>query len=156
MNVKLEFRSIVRPKKPDYKQGKQHQLFDNFIRSIINSELILHICIMLISGITMSEHIHLTNTEHRLKLNMEYDIIRHKCYKNDYHYIQKFEEQFYQTKGIRTEGGTTVPIPKFEAIVEKEENVKDTSKEVSDIETLAKSFSNSETADLLKALAKQL
>ncbi len=102
------------------------------------------------------------------QLDMIADVYSHIIDEDRRYYAQKFEEQFYQTKGIRTEEGTTVPTPKFEAIVEKEkttaygekleneENVKDTSKESSDIETLAKLLSNPETAALLKALAKQL
>ena len=96
------------------------------------------------------------------------DVYSHIIDEDRRYNAQKFEEQFYQTKGIRTEEGTTVPTPNFEAIVEKEktaaygeklekeEKEKDTSKEPSDIETLAKLLSNPETAALLKALAKQL
>ncbi len=96
---------------------------------------------------------------------MTADVYSHIIDEDRRYNAQKFEEQFYQTKGIRTEEGTTVPTPNFEAIVEKEktaaygeklEKEKDTSKEPSDIETLAKLLSNPETAALLKALAKQL
>ena len=45
---------------------------------------------------------------------------------------------------------------KMTAYDEKLEKEKDTSKESSDIETLAKLLSNPETAALLKALANQL
>lgn len=75
-----------------------------------------------------------------------------------------------KTKGIRTEEGKTVPTPNFDAVVEKEkttayreknENPKEVTEETasiepSEIETLAKLFSNPETAALLKDLAKQL
>ena len=102
------------------------------------------------------------------QLDMIADVYSHIIDEDRRYNAQKFEEQFYQTKGIRTEEGTTVPTPNFEDIVEKEktaaygeklekeENEKDTSKEPSDIETLAKLLSNPETAALLKALAKQL
>lgn len=102
------------------------------------------------------------------QLDMIADVYSHIIDEDRRYNAQKFEEQFYQTKGIRTEEGTTVPTPNFEAIVEKEktaaygeklekeEKDKDTSKEPSDIETLAKLLSNPETAALLKALAKQL
>lgn len=44
MNVELGLRSIVRPKKPDYKRGKQHQLFDNLIKQNFKTDKINHKC----------------------------------------------------------------------------------------------------------------
>lgn len=81
---------------------------------------------------------------------------------------QKFEEQFYNTKGLRDdENGKTAPMPKFEGITELLNPLEDTvdnqeikSKAVEtqddNAELIAKLLENPETASLLKALAKNL
>ena len=83
---------------------------------------------------------------------------------------QKFEEQFYNTKGLRdVEEGKTAPMPKFEGIVdmldpmakvvdEQQEEHKSEAVETKDdnMELIAKLLANPETASLLKALAKSL
>lgn len=83
---------------------------------------------------------------------------------------QRFEEQFYNTKGLRdVEEGKTAPMPKFEGIVdmldpmakvvdEQQEEHKSEAVETKDdnMELIAKLLANPETASLLKALAKSL
>ena len=82
---------------------------------------------------------------------------------------QKFEEQFYNAKGLRdVEEGKTAPMPKFEAVTElldpmaqvidELEGTKTEQSETKDdnMEMLAKLLANPETASLLKALAKNL
>ncbi len=102
------------------------------------------------------------------QLDMIADVYSHIIDEDRRYNAQKFEEQFYQTKGIRTEEGATVPTPNFKSIVEKEktaaygekiekeEPAQEPSKEPNEIETLVKLLSNPETAALLKALAKNL
>ena len=83
---------------------------------------------------------------------------------------QKFEEQFYNAKGLRNvEEGKTVPMPKFETTSEvvkpkspkkdktivKEEKP-DEDSIIENMATLSKLLTNPETAALLKALAKNL
>ena len=79
---------------------------------------------------------------------------------------QKFEEQFYNTKGLRdVEEGKTAPMPKFEGVVEMLDpmaEVVEGQKEEPEVkadenmELIAKLLANPETASLLKALAKSL
>lgn len=83
---------------------------------------------------------------------------------------QKFEEQFYNAKGLKNvEEGKTAPMPKFETSVELLNPMAEVQKE-SEVEEekpaensadenaalLAKLLSNPETAALLKALAKTI
>ena len=83
---------------------------------------------------------------------------------------QKFEEQFYNAKGLKNvEEGKTAPMPKFETSVEfldpmaevqeppveEEENSDDNSVE-ENASLIAKLLSNPEAAALLKALAKTI
>ena len=83
---------------------------------------------------------------------------------------QKFEEQFYNAKGLKNaEEGKTAPMPKFETSVElldpmaevqnecevKEEKSAENSSE-ENAALLSKLLSNPETAALLKALAKTI
>lgn len=65
---------------------------------------------------------------------------------------QKFEEQFYQTKGLRNvEEGQTVPMPSFSSATELKKN------ETSETEELvAKLLNNPEALSLLKAIANKL
>lgn len=82
---------------------------------------------------------------------------------------QKFEEQFYNAKGLRdVEEGKTAPMPKFEAVTElldpmakvldepDETKTEKPEKKDDNMEMLAKLLANPETALLLKALAKNL
>lgn len=83
---------------------------------------------------------------------------------------QKFEEQFYNAKGLRdVEEGKKAPMPKFEGaaelqdpmaeIVDKditEDKSKKVENQTENMELLAKLLSNPETASLLKALAKNI
>ena len=79
---------------------------------------------------------------------------------------QKFEEQFYNTKGLRdVEEGKTAPMPKFEGVVEmldpmaevvEEQKEEPEVKADENMELIAKLLANPETASLLKALAKSL
>ena len=79
---------------------------------------------------------------------------------------QKFEEQFYNTKGLRDVGeGKTAPMPKFEGVVEmldpmakvvEEQSAESEVKADENMELIAKLLANPETASLLKALAKSL
>lgn len=79
---------------------------------------------------------------------------------------QKFEEQFYNTKGLRdVEEGKTAPMPKFEGVVEmldpmakvvEEQSAEPEVKADENMELIAKLLANPETASLLKALAKSL
>ncbi|MBS1473897.1 MAG: hypothetical protein HP058_03100, partial [Massilimaliae sp.] len=77
---------------------------------------------------------------------------------------QKFEEQFYNAKGLRdVEEGKTAPMPKFEAVTElldpmakvidEQDETKTEQPETKDdnMEMLAKLLANPETASLLKA-----
>ena len=81
---------------------------------------------------------------------------------------QRFEEQFYNTKGLRdVEEGKTAPMPKFEGVIDMldpmakvvdEQQAETETVEAKDdnMEMLAKLLANPETASLLKALAKNL
>ncbi len=102
------------------------------------------------------------------QLDMIADVYSHIIDEDRRFNAQKFEEQFYQTKGIRIEEGQTVPTPSFEAVserektsaykekVEKPEQVDISSADPSGIEVLTKLLANPETAALLKALAKNM
>lgn len=79
---------------------------------------------------------------------------------------QRFEEQFYNTKGLRdVEEGKTAPMPKFEGVVDmldpmakvvEEQSVETEIKADENMELITKLLANPETASLLKALAKSL
>lgn len=79
---------------------------------------------------------------------------------------QRFEEQFYNTKGLRdVEEGKTAPMPKFEGVVDmldpmakvvEEQSVENEIKADENMELITKLLANPETASLLKALAKSL
>ncbi len=91
-------------------------------------------------------------------------------YKDDDGNAQKFEEQFYNAKGLKNaEEGKTAPMPKFETSVELLDPMAEVQKG-SEVEEekpaensadenaalLAKLLSNPDTAALLKALAKTI
>ena len=98
------------------------------------------------------------------------DVYSHIIDEDRRYNAQKFEEQFYNAKGLKNvEEGKTAPMPKFETSVElldpmaevqetpvqEEENSADNSVE-ENASLIAKLLSNPETAALLKALAKTI
>jgi len=109
------------------------------------------------------------------QMDMIADVYSHIIDEDRRFNAQKFEEQFYKTKGLRTEEGTVVPTPKFEHIEEKtkteaygekiekppepekETEPEQAQKQADDgLNVLTKLLSNPETAALLKALAKNI
>lgn len=100
------------------------------------------------------------------RMDMVADVYSHIIDEDRRFNAQKFEEQFYNAKGLKNvEEGKTVPMPKFETSVELLDIKEDSkSKEVASEEEsmddnaalLAKLLTNPETAALLKALAKNL
>lgn len=100
------------------------------------------------------------------RMDMVADVYSHIIDEDRRFNAQKFEEQFYNAKGLKNvEEGKTVPMPKFETSV-KLLDIKEDSKSkevISEEESmddnaalLAKLLTNPETAALLKALAKNL
>ena len=98
------------------------------------------------------------------------DVYSHIIDEDRRHNAQKFEEQFYNAKGLKNvEEGKTAPMPKFETSVElldpmaevqnecevEEEKPAENSSD-ENAALLAKLLSNPETAALLKALAKTI
>ena len=98
------------------------------------------------------------------------DVYSHIIDEDRRYNAQKFEEQFYNAKGLKNvEEGKTAPMPKFETsvelldpmaevqetTVEEEENSDDNSVE-ENASLIAKLLSNPEAAALLKALAKTI
>ena len=103
------------------------------------------------------------------RMDMVADVYSHIIDEDRRYNAQKFEEQFYNAKGLKNvEEGKTAPMPKFETSVElldpmaevqKESKVEEEPVENSADENaalLAKLLSNPETAALLKALAKTI
>lgn len=102
------------------------------------------------------------------RMDMVADVYSHIIDEDRRFNAQKFEEQFYNAKGLRNvEEGKTVPMPKFETSVElldtmakpdvideKQDEAKSSTEE--NAELLAKLLTNPETVALLKALAKSL
>ena len=102
--------------------------------------------------------------------DMVADVYSHIIDEDRRYNAQKFEEQFYNAKGLKNaEEGKTAPMPKFETSVELLDPMAEVQKE-SEVEEekpaenstdenaalLAKLLSNPETAALLKALAKTI
>lgn len=98
------------------------------------------------------------------------DVYSHIIDEDRRYNAQKFEEQFYNAKGLKNvEEGKTAPMPKFETSVEfldpmaevqeppveEEENSDDNSVE-ENASLIAKLLSNPKAAALLKALAKTI
>lgn len=103
------------------------------------------------------------------RMDMVADVYSHIIDEDRRYNAQKFEEQFYNAKGLKNvEEGKTAPMPKFETSVElldpmaevqKESKVEEEPVENSADENaalLAKLLSNPDTAALLKALAKTI
>ena len=103
------------------------------------------------------------------RMDMVADVYSHIIDEDRRYNAQKFEEQFYNAKGLKNvETGKTAPMPKFDTSVElldtmaevqtesvvEEESITNNTDENSAL--LAKLLSNPETAALLKALAKTL
>ncbi len=104
------------------------------------------------------------------RMDMVADVYSHIIDEDRRYNAQKFEEQFYNAKGMKNvEEGKTAPMPKFETSVEfldpmaevqeppveEEENSDDNSVE-ENASLIAKLLSNPEAAALLKALAKTI
>lgn len=104
------------------------------------------------------------------RMDMVADVYSHIIDEDRRYNAQKFEEQFYNAKGLKnTEEGKTAPMPKFETSVElldpmaevqneseaEEEKPAENSTD-KNAALLAKLLSNPETAALLKALAKTI
>ena len=104
------------------------------------------------------------------RMDMVADVYSHIIDEDRRYNAQKFEEQFYNAKGLKNaEEGKTAPMPKFETSVELLDPMAEVQKE-SEVEEekpawnstdenaalLTKLLSNPETAALLKALAKTI
>ena len=104
------------------------------------------------------------------RMDMVADVYSHIIDEDRRYNAQKFEEQFYNAKGLKNvEEGKTAPMPKFETSVElldpmaevqneseaEEEKPAENSTD-ENAALLAKLLSNPETAALLKALAKTI
>ena len=104
------------------------------------------------------------------RMDMVADVYSHIIDEDRRYNAQKFEEQFYNAKGLKNvEEGKTAPMPKFETSVELLDPMAEVQNE-SEVEEekpaenstdenaalLAKLLSNPETAALLKALAKTI
>ena len=104
------------------------------------------------------------------RMDMVADVYSHIIDEDRRYNAQKFEEQFYNAKGLKNaEEGKTAPMPKFETSVELLDPMSEVQKG-SEVEEekpaensadenaalLAKLLSNPDTAALLKALAKTI
>lgn len=101
------------------------------------------------------------------RMDMVADVYSHIIDEDRRFNAQKFEEQFYNTKGLRnTEEGKTAPMPRFSnnielldtmAVVEDAETeITEEPKEDDNVALLTKILANPDAAALLKALAKSL
>lgn len=100
------------------------------------------------------------------RMDMVADVYSHIIDEDRRFNAQKFEEQFYKTKGLKdVEEGKTAPMPKFDTAVElldpmaeqvEEPEKEEKTQEDENAELLAKLLTNPETAALLKALAKNI
>ena len=104
------------------------------------------------------------------RMDMVADVYSHIIDEDRRYNAQKFEEQFYNAKGLKNiEEGKTASMPKFETSVElldpmaevQESQVQETEKPSDNsveenAALIAKLLSNPETAALLKALAKTI
>lgn len=101
------------------------------------------------------------------RMDMVADVYSHIIDEDRRFNAQKFEEQFYNAKGLRVEEGKTAPMPKFESAIEtldpmaiseeavKEEKVEEKPEDDNAV-LIAKLLANPETAALIKALAKAM
>lgn len=95
------------------------------------------------------------------QLDMIADVYSHILDEDRRFNAQKFEEQFYNTKGLRVDEDASVPVPEFKTVevnstkaAYREKTPEP--KEESNVELLAKVLNNPEAAALLKLLAKNL
>lgn len=100
-------------------------------------------------------------------MDMVADVYSHIIDEDRRFNAQKFEEQFYNAKGLRVEEGKTAPMPKFESAIElldpmaiseeaaKEQKVEEKTEDDNAV-LIAKLLANPETAALIKALAKAM
>ena len=98
------------------------------------------------------------------RMDMVANVYSHIIDEDRKYNAQKFEEQFYNTRGLKDiEEGRTPPMPKFEGAVEmkstdksiqEEKPVEESNDDSSEL--LSKLLSKPETAALLKALAKSI
>ena len=141
----------------DY-ENTQYAQFDTFFEGMFQKERLLDI-MKSVQG----------DSGHA-RMDMVADVYSHIIDEDRRYNAQKFEEQFYNAKGLKNvEEGKTAPMPKFETSVElldpmaevqetpvqEEENSADNSVE-ENASLIAKLLSNPETAALLKALAKTI
>ena len=100
------------------------------------------------------------------RMDMVADVYSHIIDEDRRFNAQKFEEQFYNAKGLRgVEEGKTAPMPKFDSAIEMldpmavseeaKENVVEKAED-DNAALLAKLLANPETAALIKALAKAM
>lgn len=100
------------------------------------------------------------------RMDMVADVYSHIIDEDRRFNAQKFEEQFYNAKGLRgVEEGKTAPMPKFDSAIEMldpmavseeaKENVVEKDED-DNAALLAKLLANPETAALIKALAKAM
>lgn len=113
---------------------------------------------------------HLSRNERNALIDMVADVYSHIIDEDRRYNAQRFEEQFYNAKGLKNvEEGKTAPMPKFETSVElldpmaevqkkskveEEKTVENSADENAAL--LAKLLSNPDTAALSKALAKTI
>ena len=95
------------------------------------------------------------------RMDMVADVYSHIIDEDRRYNAQKFEEQFYNAKGLKNvEEGKTAPMPKFETSVELLDPMAEVQEtpvqEEENASLIAKLLSNPETAALLKALAKTI
>ena len=104
------------------------------------------------------------------RMDMVADVYSHIIDEDRRFNAQMFDEQFYNTKGLRdVEEGTTAPMPKFDKAIEEldplvakepeettEKKEEETPSTDVNVELLGKLLANPETAALLKALAKSI
>lgn len=101
------------------------------------------------------------------RMDMVADVYSHIIDDDRRFNAQKFDEQFYNTKGLRNcEEGKTAPMPRFDKNIELLDTMAETeadipsddavSKEDDNAALLAKILTNPDAAALLKALAKSL
>lgn len=93
------------------------------------------------------------------QLDMIADVYSHIIDEDRRYNAQKFEEQFYNTKGLNLKEDKEVPVPEFNALIEntKKSAYKEKADDKqSEQELLVKLLNNPETAALLKLLAKNM
>lgn len=100
------------------------------------------------------------------RMDMVADVYSHIIDEDRRFNAQKFDEQFYNTKGLRNcEEGKTAPMPRFNKDIsvldpmaksDNEDTAETTSETDDNVALITKILANSEAAALLKALAKSI